>query len=1123
MRAFVVWLTALTLIAGVAPGQVSTGTIIVEVQDSSAAVVPGATVTLTHVATGQVRKGQTNELGSLRATFLPVGLYSVSTEAAGFRKKNISGIELLIAQSSTLTVVLEPGEHLETVEVTSSAPLLAVSTSSIGQVVENRNITELPLNGRNPFALGLLAGNTTPQFGMDTNLTFVGGGGRTESNEITLDGADNNTTQNGNNIGRAGAAYTPSVDAVQEFKVQTNNFSAEFGYSAGMIMNVAMKSGTNSFHGTLFEFLRNDAFDANNFFSNKLSQRKAEFRQNQFGGAGGGPLVKNRTFFFIDYEGTRRRTAASSSISDVPPASFRTGDFSAYANPIYDPAARHMGPNGQVISTPFSDNKIPASQLNPTALAVMAAVPMPNYGPATAQANNFALQIPRRQNWDKWDVRIDHRLTSKNNIFGRFSFGNMVNPSPGRFGEGNILSNGSVLVNFTRQAVINDTHVFSRNVVNEFRTSYTRYNGSTTALHAEDGVAFAQKIGLAIFQVPYPTMTGLMFPYSGLIQGAAQFSQIGGGGTTTPSFENRFQWVDNLNITRGGHTLKIGTDLRRLRIDCVRSGGGSLVFGSSFTSSSDRPGSGSPFAEFLLGFPTGLSPGSNMLDWGRERELYSGTYFQDDWKVTRNLTLNLGLRYDLFTQPVDARDHGSMFLPALGHYQLPNKDGYSRAMVDGDHNNIAPRVGFAYQASSRLVIRGGYGAFYGMRDRNTETSAFAQNPPNTAQFKAPMVDPLQTIAPLFTINTPIVPTAGDYLLAGYTAANPFQTTLRTLTFDKAKMPVLHQANVNFQYSPTETWVFEATFSGALGRSLSSGWRNINSLPFEAAVAGKNTQADRPFPYINGWVIQSSSDGSSHYASVSFKAEKRFRKGLTFLANYTFSKNLENLGSGMLNYNQFATTIMLDSFNPKREKTYSPLDVPQVLTASYLYELPWGVGQHWLNSGIASRILGNWKINGITSLRNGFPADLLTNVQPPVFSNFNVPDRVSGVDMYLHNGVDGYLNPAAFRVPGTVPSVTGAPVQMYGNSARGVARGPGSVNTDLSIFKEFAVTERYRAQFRSEFFNLTNTPTFYLGLPSSSPMTCRGVAGGPCTNTDFGTLGSGTATGRQIQFGLKLLF
>jgi len=337
------------------------------------------------------------------------------------------------------------------------------------------------------------------------------------------------------------------------------------------------------------------------------------------------------------------------------------------------------------------------------------------------------------------------------------------------------------------------------------------------------------------------------------------------------------------------------------------------------------------------------------------------------------------------------------------------------------------------------------------------------------------------------------------------------------------MPVLHQFNVNIQFEPINNWLISTAFTGALGRELASGWYNRNSLPIEAALQAKNAQANRPYPYINGWTIESGSWGSSHYAALNLKLERRFSKGFTFLANYTFSKNIENLGSGILNFTQYTTTIMLDSYHPEREKTYAPLDVPQVLTVSYVYELPWGVGRPWLHSGILSRVLGNWQVNGITTLRGGFPADVLTNVQPPVFSNFNVPDRAAGVDMYLHNGPDGYLNPKAFLVPVTVPNVNGAAVQLYGNSARGVVRGPGSVNTDFSVFKEFAATERYRVQFRSEFFNLTNTPTFFLGAPSGGPLTCRGAAGGVCTNTDFGTLANGTATGRQIQFGVKFLF
>jgi hypothetical protein len=918
---------------------------------------------------------------------------------------------------------------------------------------------------------------------------------------------------------------------VQEFKVQTSNASADSGYAAGVAMNVVLKSGTNSLHGNLFEYIRNEAFDANNYFSNLAHLPKAKFRQNQFGATVGGPIViphlfngKDKAFFFGDYQGMRQTTAAVSSLSDVPPMSFRNGDFSTYTEKIYDPALRHLGPDGTVISAPFSGNIIPTSRLNPTAVAIMAAVPPPNTGASGAQSNNFVLPIPHQQTANQWDVRVDHSLTKRNHLTERFSLINQTIPLPGRFGLSNIIGGGSTSVLNSRQAELTDIFTFNPKVVNQFQAGYVRYDGSTVATDAAAAVAFANKAGLGVYQVPLETFTGLEFPYDGAAQGSAEFSTIGGGGSTTPSFENTFQERDDLNIQAGNHYLKMGTDFRRFQIDALRSGGGgSLIFGSTFTSSSDDPGSGSPFADFMLGDPTGLDPGTNMLTYGNERELYSGTYFQDDWKVSSKLTLNLGLRYDLFTQPVDAHNNGSQFYIPDQHYILPNQGGFTRAMVDGDHNNFGPHVGFEYQALHRLVIRGAYGIYYGMRDRNTQITQFAQNPPTVMEFSAPIVNPTSTISPPFNISTPITGSAGDYLLSTYTAAKPLQLDQRSMAFHNEQMPMLHEFTLDLQFTPANNWLIEASFAGTLGRDLTSGWYNRNSLPFSAALSGHNTQADRPISKINGWVIQSGSWGHSQYAALNLRLQRRVTKGLTLLANYTKSKNIEDLGSGLLNFTQYTTTIMLDSYNPKREKTYAPLDVPQVLTVTYLYDLPWGHNERWLRSGALSRVVGNWQVNGITSARGGYPSDVLTNVEPPVFSTFNVPDCVPGVSKYLGKGVDGYLNPAAFRVPETVPNVNGVQVQMYGNCSRGVVRGPGSFNTDFSAFKNFQVGERYNVQFRSEFFNLTNTPTFFLGAPSSSPLTCKGTPGGPCTNPDFGTLGSGTATGRQIQFALKVSF
>jgi hypothetical protein len=1106
--------------------QVSTGTINVEVQDSTGAVVPGAMISLTRAATGDIRQGQTNDRGAFRAAFMPLGEYLLTVEARGFKRKTIAGLQLRVDQDANLTVTIDPGDVVETVEVTAATPLLEASSSSVGQVIENKKILDLPLNGRNPFSLGLLAGNTNPVFGMGTNMPFVGGGGRFGNNEVLLDGVDNNTIQNRGAIGRAGIAYVPSVDAVQEFKVKTNNFSAEFGKSAGTVVSATIKSGSNAFHGTLFEFLRNDKLDANNFFTNAAGRPKAKFRQNQFGGAVGGRIIRDRTFFFGDFEATRRVTAASSSIIDVPPAEFRDGNFSRYAAAIYDPGTRRIGPAGTVIADPFPNKIIPQSRINPASAATTKLVPLPNFGPSDAQSRNYFRQTPRTFDVNRWDIRIDHRLGTNNNIYGRFSSYDEDEPIPGRF-DG-FIGGGSTFSNATRHAVLNDTHVFSPAIVNEFRFGYARHNDGQIG-DAPQGVSFADQNRIALFPFPVRGFPSINFAYSGNISGSTQFSSWAGGGSNL-NIENTFQWADTVSITRGNHTLKIGGDIRRYRYEVLKGSPffGEVIFGSIFSSSSDAPGSGAPFADFLMGYPSTLQ-GTQMLDWGRHRWIYLAPYFQDDWKVTSRLTLNLGFRYDLFTQPVDARDRGSLFDPRTGRFQLPGKDGYSRALVNGDHNNIAPRIGFAWQATRKFVVRGGYGIFYGLRDQNQETSQFSGNNPNTPDLSVPPVSASTTVAPPFTISTPIAANPSDVTLSSYTPQRPFVRTIRTQLIEHSRFPLLHQFNVSFQYEPFDNWLFEANLIGSRGHDLATAFLHYNQVPFEYALDGRNIQSLRPFAYINGNIPTVSDFATSSYHSVNFKLEKRYSSGLNFLLNYTIQKLMGEGGTGPSAFSQNGgTSFVLDNYNLSLERSVDSLDVPQVFVASYGYELPFGPGKNWLGGGgAAGRILGGWQVNGITTLRGGFPSDLRTNRLAPIFNTFNVPDRVPGETSQLPSpGPDGFFNPAAFRVPGTVQSRTGAAIQLIGTGGRRFVRGPGSVNFDFSVFKETRVTERSTLQFRAEFFNLTNTPTFFLPAGNNRSMTCIGPApGSACdaSNQEFGKLSNGTATGRQLQFGLKLVF
>jgi len=1128
MRSVALLFVIAGLVALPAAGQTASGTINVISEDSTQAVVPNATVTVTNKGTGLARSGSAGARGEFIATFLPAGEYTVTAQAQGFKRSTLASFTLQVDQNATIRMTLTPGDVIETVQVTESTPLLEADTSSLGQVIENKKILDLPLNGRNPFALGLLAGNTTPVTGMGTNLPFIAGGGRFSSNEVLLDGVDNNTTVTAGAIGRSGIALQPSVDAVQEFKVKTNSFSAEYGHAAGAVISAAIKSGSNAYHGTLFEFLRNDKFDANNFFTNAASLPKAAFRQNQFGGVFGGRLIRNKTFFFGDYQGTRQRTASASSIGSLPPAGIRNGDLSLLRTPIYDPMSRRVAANGTVVSTPFPNATIPSSMINASSAAVLKLIPDPNFGAAGSLSRNFFKQIPRGFDQDQWDVRIDHAVSSKNNLFGRVSKSNQANPQPGVLGG--FIGGSNKLYRDIFQAVLNNTHVFSAAVVNEFRAGYTRHNGSRLVDDVNEGVKFALDNKVALFPFPVKGFPSIAFNFSGEGTGSTQFDGFGGGASDL-NYENRFHFADTISLNRGSHAMKMGVDFRRNRFDTLRGNPffGQFIFGSIFSSSSDSPGSGAPFADYLMGFPS-LIQGTQMLDWGRQADAYFGVFFQDDWKVSQKLTLNLGLRYDLYTQPIDIRDRGGLFDLDKSRFAVPGKDGYTRGIVDGDHNNIGPRVGFAWQAKRRMVLRGGYGVFYGLRDQNQEVTQLAGNNPNTPALIAPVVSAQRTVTPPYTINTPVQAGPTATTLEAFSATSPLTRTIRSQGFHDARFPMLQQYNLSIQFQPMESLLLETSYQGASGRDLATLFINVNQVPFEYALDGRNVQARRPYPMVNGTIIPTFSKAKSNYNALNLRLEQRYRAGLNFLMNYTWQKNLEEGGSGPSAFTQNGgTSIALDSYNLSREKGLAPIDVTHIFNLSYGYELPWGPGKAWLSGkGPVAVIVGGWQVNGITTLRGGFPTDIRTNRLPPIFNTFNVPDRVKGEPMQVQEGrgPDRFFNPAAFRVPGTTVSTTGAAIQLFGDSARRVARGPGSVNMDFSLFKQFSIAEKYKVQFRAEAFNLTNTPTFFLPSSNSPAMTCIGrTPGSACNdnNPEFGKMSGAQATGRQIQFGLKFLF
>ncbi len=1102
--------------------QVSSGTISGITVDPAGAVVVGAKIILRHTATGEVRDLSSSERGDFSAAFLRVGDYSLTVAAAGFKTKTISPLTVRVDQTVNLSLSLEIGAMTETIQVDASTPLLDSVTSSVGQVIENKKIVELPLNGRNAFALGLLAGNTIPMSGMGTNLPFVAGGGRFSTNDVMLDGIDNNTSVNSNAIGRNGINYTPSVDAVQEFKVKTNNYSAEFGRSAGAIISATVKSGGNDFHGSAWDFLRNEKLDANNFFSNAGRVPRQPFKQNQYGFLFSGPVIipkiyngKNQTFFFFDYEALRRRTTASSNVLDIPPDDYRVGNFSRYRPVIYDPRARRIGPTGQVISTPLPNNTIPSSLINPGTAAVLAELPKPNFGAAGADSRNFLRIASNPFSNNQYDIKIDQRFGNKDTIFGRFSRSKADDPNPGNF-DGFLGGGGSNIRNAIN-SVFNHTHVFTPNVVNEARAGYTRQNGSFAGF-GPLGAEFAKKNNIALFPFPVQSFPGLAFNFSGLINTQSQFSSLGGGDPNV-NIENTYQLSDNLSIMRGRHTFKVGIDARRYLYDVIR-GGGQYIFGSIYSSSSDAPGSGAPLADFLFGFPSS-SQGTQLLDWSRQRDVYVGSYFQDDWKLSQSLTLNFGMRYELYTQPIDARDRGGLFNIRTGQMALPGKNGFTRAIVNGDHNNFAPRFGLAYTVTPKFTIRTGAGIFFSRREMNQEVTQFGGNVPNTPNLVFPPVSASGTITPPVNITTPLVALPSDPTFGSFTAARPLATLIRTADFENSANPYSFQWNLSLQYELKRNTVLELAYTGLKGDRLVSR-ANLNQIPFDAAVRGLNQQFNRKFPNVNNAVGLDSAMGRSIYNSLLVRIEKRLSNGLNLLANYTWSKNLEINGTG--GSSSFAqnggTTFPVDSWNLKNEKGVGTLDVPHVFVSSFGYELPFGQGKRMLSGkGPLNYIFGGWQINGIFTRRSGFVTDIRTSRIPAanqLFATINVPDTVLGQSIFAANaGVDQWFNPAAFSLPGTVTSSTGVPITKFGTAQRRIGRGPRATNLDFSLFKNFHIVERVNVQLRAEAFNLSNTPTFFLPGANSTALTIG--------NANFGKLTSSSATGRQVQFGLKLVF
>jgi hypothetical protein len=1072
-------------LSGFAPylyGQAVTGTIYGFVTDATQASVAGAKVTVVNVNTNYNREMETQADGSFRFPSLPLGEYRLVTEQAGFNTVTQEGITLQVDQQLRVDVTLKVGNVAERLEVTAETPLVNATNAETSEVIDRRRVEMLPLNGRNFVQLLQLTTGTTPGATGDTqnnlvinqfrgSTAFTANGMPTRYNNFVLDGVDNN--ENAWNSG--GIVIMPVIDAIQEFKVATGNFSSEFGRAAGGVVSVQTRSGTNEFHGNAFEFFRNSALDANDFFNNANNRARPAFRQNQFGGTFGGPIKKNKLFFFTDYQGTRQ-VRALTYLASVATDAARQGDFSSTLfGQIYDPATTRANPAGGSIRDPFPNRRIPETRFDPLARNFIAFMPRANTNPG-AIANNFINNPSWNRRGDQGDVRVDYNLGSKGALFTRYSrdhanqiFPNDLTTPENPFGGG---GRGNNIDLVAQNLSINSTYLLTPRVVVEGRLGLSRFafEGVPLGFRHPD----AAKIQVPGLGADALTATALS------ITGLTAF----GPTTGVPNYSTQtlFHYVFNTSVTKGRHGIKTGVDVKRHRrnndfVSAQKTG--SFAFVPNFTSQTGVSGGGVGFASFLLGVPSTINRGFVGGMTGR-RNTEFGMYLQDEFKVNPDLTLNLGLRYEYFQPWYEIGDRMSTIDLSNGQVVLAGKDNkFGRALRQRDANNLAPRFGVAWRSPMRVVVRAGYGISYIEEFGGNGTNPI-QNPPNS--FTQNLVYSTIQLPPTFLKDGIPAPAPLDL-------RNP--SALHRLIEPNAKTAYAQQWDLSLQREFGSNWMIDAAYVGTRGLHI------LQIIDPNQAIPGPGTIASRrPFFAVapNLTLSVGASSGASTYHSFQGKIQKRLSHGFYFLTSYTLSKNISD---GDSNFSNGTPGVALlgqaqDARNRRAERSLSDTDQLHRMVTSFGWDLPW-MKNH--------RYAGGWQLSGIVTLSSGNPFDVF--FQPSTLNTGTTqrPDRIA--DGRIGNWtINRYFDTSAFVSPAAF---------TFGNSGRNILRGPGVNTWDFSAIKNFNFTDRYRLQWRTDLFNAFNHAQFNppgntIGTPQA----------GRINSTRF-------STNRQIQFVLKFFF
>jgi hypothetical protein len=1054
------------------------------ITDQSGAVVSQSTVTARNLATGASQQASTNDLGQYTISDLDVGVYQVVIEKTGFRRGVVDQVRLEVQLITRVDFTLQLGQLGEEVRVTANPDSLETEQSSIGTLLENKMVAEIPLNGRNFLQLQTLLPGVTPgrngffsTVKIDAQTTDIGGGAFSVNgqkpiyNDFLLDGVSFEEWENNTN------AFNPSIDAIEEFRTQSSNYSAEFGINAGGLVNMVMKSGTNQFHGSAYEFVRNDKFDAANFFTNFFGQPKPPLRRNQFGGTLGGPLLHDKTFFFVSYDGFRERSAQTLT-GTYPTAAMRTGDFSELLNlpspiTIQDP----------VTGVPFPGNIIPPDRILsfwPGYLSKY--VPLPNR-PGLDQ--NYVIAESHQNNINQGMVRLDHRLSQQLSLDGHYVY-NEVQDVPVSLNP----IFGATQNSRSQNIMLHAAYVKSPTTIIDFRAGYARFWQDLRG-DLENTTPYIARDIMGIQGIPDdPRSSDAPF------LSVAGFDAIGSSNISEPRkwINERYEYHFSVYSQHNQHDLRYGLAATRLHNTFPERiiPNGLYSFNGIF--------SGYAMADMLLGIPNSWTGAPDLFDPNLRAWSFS-PWVQDDWRVTKNLTLNLGLRYEWFGNPYSITGAISNLrlppggglatvvipgecVPALPSHQcfldgLTVNKPSTPSTLDNNNKNFAPRIGFAYRLGDRTVVRSAYGVFF-QKEFMGRSTILATNPPFVGSFTVN--------------NTP--------------------QTFQDFSFTDPYAGLSQGGKLGFEYIPQHTPnAYLQTWNLAVQRALGAG------INLEVAYVGNkgthqesNEDTNEPFPgpgaldprrpYTNvSGIDGEESIGNSSYNGLQVKAEKRFSNGLSFLSSYTWSKAIAS-GCDF----QFTVTpsggCVSDQYNPRSARGLDQNDQRNRFTLSWLYALPVGKGQRFWSSGsaVASKIVSGWQLGGIVTAASGQPlTPILTFDNPNVGAQIALPNVVSNPN----NGpktINEWFDTSAFQAP--------APF-TFGNARIASITGPGSVDVDFSIFKNTPITERVNLQFRSEFFNVLNHTN--LGDP----------------NTTFGTpqfgMIFGAATSREIQFSLRLQF